>query len=104
MRPENPTPRSPMSSFSSSVTQLLSKVDSLPEAEKAAALEHVNELQAKLTPKLSSALPGMYSQYDKAGKHWYAPNKVCGRRLACTVEPEPAASSPASSPALPHLP
>lgn len=23
----------------------------------------------------SRALPGLYSQYDKAGKHWYAPNK-----------------------------
>ena len=26
-------------------------------------------------PALSSSLPGLYHQYDKAGKHWYAPNK-----------------------------
>ena len=25
--------------------------------------------------KVGKALPGLYSQYDKAGKHWYAPNK-----------------------------
>eukprot|EP00966_Prymnesium_polylepis_P105883 2451723-Prymnesium_polylepis.1 len=63
-------------SIASTLKSLIAKADALPDNEKKAALDQVKELQAKLTPKLESALPGLYSQYDKAGKHWYAPNKV----------------------------
>jgi len=62
-------------SFSTKIDALLAEVEKLPADEKKAALTKVKELETKLTPKLESALPGMYSQYDKAGKHWYAPNK-----------------------------
>jgi len=49
----------------------------ITEKERNAALEQVKELLRALeTKKLGeSSLPGMYAQYDKAGKHWYAPNK-----------------------------
>ena len=65
-----------MAEFSATIDALIAKADALPESEKKAALDKVAVLQTKLTPKLASSLPGMYSQYDKAGKHWYAPNKV----------------------------
>ena len=63
-------------SVADTLKDILAKVDKLGDDEKWAALAQVKELQAKLTPKLDSKLTGMYSQYDKAGKHWYAPNKV----------------------------
>ena len=35
----------------------------------------LGEGSAASTSSGAKALPGLYSQYDKAGKHWYAPNK-----------------------------
>jgi len=45
------------------------------EALRGGGSEELSKSERK-KPKLGEkALPGMYSQYDKAGKHWYAPNK-----------------------------
>ena len=74
-------------SAADTLKSLLATVDTLTDDEKASALAQVKELQVKLAPKLDSKLSGIYSQYDKAGKHWYAPNKVtvsaCKPTLLC---------------------
>lgn len=58
------------------IAELKAKVSTL-ETELTSAQGKLASAETKVSQfdKAPKALPGMYSQYDKAGKHWYAPNK-----------------------------
>ena len=46
------------------------------EKERDAAIAAASRSETPVAPGgKGKALPGLYSQYDKEGKHWYAPNK-----------------------------